>query len=136
MLLFYLQALVQTTPVLFIATTFYSLLTNLQSLVSGYTRPLPASSKAWWGAYFLSPSYYTFVGMGSEILGDVINPIPDPTSATGGTVSVKDYVAAMYGMGVSMFPGPFGSLGMLLAIGAVMLNVSYLGLRFARFQNR
>lgn len=131
------QALVQTTPVVFIATTLYSVVSNLQGLTSGFTRPLPSAHPAWRVAYSLNPQYYSFIGLGSMMLGGVRGTtIPDPSVGGGAVVSVGDYVTSLYGMGQGAFPGPYGSLGMLAALGCVAATASFVGLRFGNFQSR
>ncbi|KAF8073262.1 ABCG35 [Scenedesmus sp. PABB004] len=113
------QALIHVSRVVFIATTVYSVLSNLQGLVSGFTQPLPATPPAWWGAYFLNPTYYVFIGIGSEMLGGLRSTIPDPV--TGAPVAVSDYVAELYGMRRDAFPGAFGAMGMLAAFASAGL---------------
>lgn len=127
-----------TTPVIFIATTLYSVLNNLQGLTSGYTRPLPSTPPAWWGAYFLNPSFYTFIGLGSAFLGDVSTTIPNPAAGNGApeSIAVSEYVLQLYRMGNGVFPGAMGSLGMLVVFSGVLLGVAFCGLKFARFQSR
>lgn len=97
----------------------------------------PLTQQAWWPAFFLNPSFYTFIGIGTEVLGDVKTLIPDPAgAASGGFLPVNEYIQGLYGMGRGVFPGAWGSLGMLGAMTAVMLAVSFVGLRWGRFNRR
>jgi hypothetical protein len=92
-------------------------------------------TQAWWPAFFLNPVYYSFIGIGSSVLGSVTTPIANP-AAPGEALPVAAYVQQLYGMGSGRFPGAGGSLGMLLVAGGVMLAVSFAGLRWCSFQRR
>jgi hypothetical protein len=94
--------------------------------------------QAWWPAFFLSPSFYTFIGIGTRVLGGSSATIPDPSgsSSSGGMVAVRDYVRVLYGMGEGVFPGSWGSLACLAGLTAVMLLLSFVGLRFGKFNRR
>jgi hypothetical protein len=128
-----LQALVHTSRIAFIATTAYSVISNLQGLTSGFSRPLPTTPRAWWGAFMLNPQFYSFIGIGSELLGHVETVIADPSGAQ---VSVRDYVADLYRMRFDTFPGPYGALGMLAALGAAFLLISFCSMRFGAATRR
>ena len=62
----------------------------------------------------------------------------DPFGAPGATVSVGEYVRAVFGVSRSGagFPGEWGCVGMLGAAIVACLGVTYCGLRFCNFQNR
>jgi hypothetical protein len=64
--------------------------------------------------------------------------MPSPTEA-GASLPVNEYVAAVFGMrrgGAGVFPGAWGAVGMLGALGAAYFAASYLALRFRRQQKR
>lgn len=81
-----------------------------------------------------------------QVLGDVTTLIPDPAAAAttttsgadagAGLVAVNDYIRNLYGMGRGVFPGAWGSLGMLVVMTALMLAVSFVGLKWGRFNRR
>jgi hypothetical protein len=71
-------------------------------------------------------------------LGDVSRLVPNPLEG-GAALPVSAYVAGAFGIrkgGPGVFPGEWGALGMLGALGAAYFAASYIGLRFLRYQKR
>jgi hypothetical protein len=69
-------------------------------------------------------------------LGDVARPVPDPLK-DGATLPVSEFVAQVFGIRRGgAFPGEWGAVGMLGALGAAYFAASYCGLRFMRHQKR
>ncbi len=75
----------------------------------------------------------------ADQLGDVQRPVESPIEE-GLVVPVKTYLADVFGIqrggAGGPFPGEWGAVGMLGALGAFYLACSYMSLRFLQHQKR
>lgn len=86
----------------------------------------------------MNPPAYSLYALTASQLGHSQQLVADPREG-GGIITVKEYVSMVFGIesgGPGVFPGEWGSVGMLAALSAFYFACSYLGLRFLRHQKR
>lgn len=131
------QALVHITPAPYLASLGLSVIGgSLFNLMCGFLAPAPTLPPWWQWFYYTNPLAYALYAITANQLGDVARPVPDPLK-DGATLPVSEFVAQVFGIRRSgAFPGEWGAVGMLGALGAAYFAASYCGLRFMRHQKR
>lgn len=124
------QALVHITPSLELASATFAVLLSCLQLFSGFLRARPQIPAGWIWAYWINPLSYTLYGLVGNQLSDVETLTKLPS---GESITVKQYVANVYG-----FTGSFVPWTILFCFGFIPIfkGISYAGLRLIRFQNR
>ena len=128
-----MQAIAQALHSANLVSSARAILTCLQMLTNGFMQPLPGTAKAWSAAYMLSPHFYLFQAVASGLLWQVDTVIEGPD---GERITIGGYVKRLYGVPGSSFPGPHGSLGMLVALGAAFAAISLLCARLDHARRR
>ncbi len=77
----------------------------------------------------MNPLFYIFKAVCHGLLANVHTVIEEPSGAR---TTVCEYVVTLYGVPGTSFPGSFGSLAMLVALGSAIAMVSLVSARRSR----